>query len=174
VLAEAAASDALGVDLSSSEVLEEMTITGRAEVHSGDPPTVFDAAHNPDGARALAESLPALASERDVVCCLAVLEGKDATGIVNALAPAVRHFVCTEIPPEAIEGSGRPGGRARPALELAALCERAGVSAEAAPDPHKAWERARELAKERRGVALAAGSHYLLSCIWTERPAQSS
>ena len=155
-------------------VSQSLSIPGRAELVPGDPPEIFDAAHNPDGARALAEALPELAGGREVVCCLAVLEGKDATGIVEALAPAVSRFVCTEIPPDAIEGSGRPGGRARPALELAALCEKSGVGAEAVPDPLRAWERARDLARERDGVALAAGSHYLLSCIWTERPAQSS
>ncbi len=155
-------------------VSQSLSIPGRAEMVPGDPPEIFDAAHNPDGARALAEVVPELAGPREVVCCLAVLEGKDATGIVSALAPAVSRFVCTEIPPDAIEGSGRPGGRAWPALELAALCEKSGVGAEAVPDPLRAWERARDLARERNGVALAAGSHYLLSCIWTERPAQSS
>ena len=175
VLAEAAVEEVLGEgDVDASGVLDGLTISGRAEVHPGDPPTIFDAAHNPDGARALAESLPTLTQEREVVCCLAILEGKDAGGIVNALAPAVSRFVCTEIPPERIEGSGRPGGRSRPALEIAALCEKAGVEAEAIPDPLAAWERARELAREMEGVALAAGSHYLLASIWTERPAQSS
>jgi dihydrofolate synthase/folylpolyglutamate synthase len=153
--------------------LQAITIPGRAQLVPGEPTEVFDAAHNPDGAKALAEALPGLTGRADVVCCLAVLEGKDATGIINGLAPACSHFVCTEIPPEAIEGSGRPGGRARPALELAALCEKAGVGAEAVPDPLHAWERARDLAKGREGVALAAGSHYLLKCIWTERPDQS-
>jgi dihydrofolate synthase / folylpolyglutamate synthase len=149
-------------------------IPGRAEVIRGDPPTIFDAAHNVDGAGALAWVLPELSEGRDIVCCLAILEGKDAFGIINALAAACSRFICTEIPPDSIEGSGRPGGRARPALELAALCEKAGVGAEAVPDPLHAWARARELAKERNGVALAAGSHYLLSCIWIERPDQSS
>ena len=180
-LAQAAAGQVLG-ELDSTALVEfikrlatrEFSIRGRAELVPGDPPAIFDAAHNPDGAIALAEALPDLARGRDVVCCLAVLEGKDATGIVDGLAPACSHFVCTEIPPESIEGSGRPGGRARPALELAALCDRAGVPAEAIADPIEAWERARQLAKARNGVALAAGSHYLLSCIWTERPAQSS
>jgi dihydrofolate synthase / folylpolyglutamate synthase len=163
------------VDLEAAErVYAEVRIPGRAEVWPGDPPTVYDAAHNPDGALALAETLPELVGDREIVCCIAILEGKDAAGIVNALAPAVEGFVCTEIPPDAIEGSGRPGGRARPALEVAAHCEKAGVEAEAIPDPLEAWARARELAAERGGVALAAGSHYLLSCIWTERPAQSS
>ncbi|HEY1236924.1 MAG TPA: Mur ligase family protein [Solirubrobacterales bacterium] len=157
-----------------SRVHEEIRIPGRAQTEPGDPPAIYDAAHNPQGAEALAEALPEVAGDRDVVCCLAILEGKDAPGIVNALAPAVSRFVCTEIPPERIEGSGRPGGRSRPALEIAAFCEKAGVEAEAIADPIRAWERARDLARERDGVALAAGSHYLLSSIWTGRPAQSS
>ena len=155
-------------------VIARLSIPGRAQRVPGDPPEIFDAAHNPDGAEALAEVLPDLADDEPVVCCLAILEGKDASGIVAGLASAVSHFICTEIPPKSIEGSGRPGGRARPALELAALCEKAGVEAEAISDPLQAWARARELAKARSGVALAAGSHYLLACLWTERPAQSS
>jgi len=164
-----------------------IAIRGRGELVPGEPPMIFDAAHNPDGAAALAEALPDLVPPRrvrrgirrewrmaEVVCCIAILEGKDAPGIVNALAPAVSRFVCTEIPPERIEGSGRPGGRSRPALEVAALCRKAGVEAEAVGDPLAAWDRARELARESGGVALAAGSHYLLSSLWTERPAQSS
>jgi dihydrofolate synthase/folylpolyglutamate synthase len=176
MLALAAARQVLGeVDWDPAfQVRLQMSIPGRAQLEPGDPDVIYDAAHNPDGARALAELLPGLAHDRPVICCLAILEGKDAPGVVSALAPAVSHCVCTEIPPERIEGSGRPGGRSRPALEVAALCEKAGVDAEAIPDPLAAWERARELARERGGVALAAGSHYLLSSIWTERPAQSS
>jgi dihydrofolate synthase / folylpolyglutamate synthase len=174
-LAQAATEQVLGhLDLDALSALEAITIPGRAQLEPGDPPAIYDAAHNLDGARALAEALPELVPGREVVCCLAILEGKDAAAIVNGLAPAVSRFVCTEIPPERIEGSGRPGGRSRPALEVAALCEKAGREAEAIPDPLAAWERARELARERKGVALAAGSHYLLSSIWTERPAQSS
>jgi dihydrofolate synthase / folylpolyglutamate synthase len=174
-LAEAAAGQVLGgLDPEAHSTVEALTIPGRAQLVADDPPSIFDAAHNLDGAKALAALLPRLTEGREVVCCLAVLEGKDAPGIVNALAPVVSQFVCTEIPPERIEGSGRPGGRARPALELAALCEKAGVGAEAIADPLDAWARARELAAGRDGVALAAGSHYLLSCRWTERPAQSS
>ncbi len=174
-LADSAAQQVLGrLDPDAALGLREITIPGRAQVVAGDPPEVFDAAHNPDGARALAEALPGLTGGAVVVCCLAVLEGKDVTAIIEELAPAVSHFVCTEIPPDAIEGSGRPGGRARPALELAALCEKAGVEADATADPVQAWARARDLAKARGGVALAAGSHYLLACLWTERPAQSS
>jgi dihydrofolate synthase/folylpolyglutamate synthase len=151
-----------------------LRIPGRAELIPGEPPVIFDAAHNPDGARALFELLPELTDGREIVCCLAVLAEKDARGIIEALAPAISHFVCTEIPPEAIEGSGRPSGRSHPASELASLCTEAGVEAEAMADPIDAWRHARELARTRHWIALAAGSHYLLSSIWTERHAASS
>jgi dihydrofolate synthase / folylpolyglutamate synthase len=188
---------------------QALAIPGRAELVQGDPPMIFDAAHNPDGARALAELLPDLAparelrarpfglehllkpfraigpkrlqkrchkraDQREVVCCLAVLDDKDVGGIVRALTPACAHFVCTEVAPEQIEGSGRPGGRSTAAGELADLCHEAGAGAEAIADPLKAWRRARDLARDRDGVALAAGSHYLLGSIWTERRAANS
>ena len=163
------------------------SIPGRAQVVEGNPPQIFDAAHNPDGARALAEVLPRLVPQREVrkrfrtrleprnvVCCLAILAEKDADGIVAALAPACSYFVCTQIPPEAVAGSGRPAADSHPAGGLAERCRAAGVEAEAVTEPLQAWERARELARERNAVALAAGSHYLLAQIWTEKPAPSS
>ena len=180
VLATAAAREALGaVD---DRVVEEvrgrfqagdLSVPGRLQWVSGDPPMIFDAAHNDEGARALAEALPAFGGAH-IVCCIAILAEKDARGMLGALARACETFVCTEIPAEAIEGSGRPSGESWPASELAELVREAGRDAEAIADPVTAWERARELAAERDGVALAAGSHYLLTSIWTERPAQSS
>jgi dihydrofolate synthase/folylpolyglutamate synthase len=159
-------------------------IPGRLDVSPGDPLTIFDAAHNPDGARALVEALPRFLEKRfgllrrrahrEVVCCLAILAEKDAKGIVEALAPSCSYFVCTQIPPETVAGSGRPAADSHPAGQLAELCREAGAEAEAIPDPVQAWERAKALARERDAVALAAGSHYLLAQIWTERPALSS
>jgi dihydrofolate synthase / folylpolyglutamate synthase len=181
LLAMAAASEALG-GLDEDAVRElggrlqsgELVVPGRAQVVPGDPPVIFDAAHNPQGALALADSLPRLARSRYVVCCIAILAEKDARLIIRALAAACARFVCTQIPEQAIRGSGRPIGESHSAEELAATCRELGAEAEAIEDPLAAWERARALARERSGVALAAGSHYLLSCIWTERPDQSS
>ena len=175
-LATAAARELLdGFEPSGRELTELMhSVPGRAELVGDDPPAVFDAAHNEPGARALAELLPELTGGREVICCLAVMDDKDASGIAGALAPACSAFVCTEIPEEAVRGSGRPGGGSHAAEQLAKVCRAAGEEAEAVTDPVAAWERARELARERGAVALAAGSHYLLSCLWTERHAQSS
>ena len=173
-LALMAAETALSeIDPEKWRVAFELTIPGRAQLVPGDPDVIFDAAHNPDGARALRDTLPDLAAG-DVVCCIAILAEKDARGIIEPLAEVCSQFVTTEIPEEAIRGSGRPIGESYSAVELAGICRAAGVEAEAVRDPVEAWARARELAGERDGIALAAGSHYLLSSIWTERPAQSS
>ncbi len=180
-LARAAVTEALGGTDPEAETAfvrdlesRELSIPGRAQVVPGNPPAIFDAAHNPDGARALAEALPVLAGDRAVVCCIAILAEKDARSIIEALAPACAAFVCTQIPEDVIRGSGRPVGTSHAAEDLARLCREAGTDAEAVADPLGAWARTRELATAQNGVALAAGSHYLLSCIWTERPVQSS
>ena len=120
------------------EVAAGLELAGRVEVTGGDPPLVLDAAHNPDGARALAEALPEVSGGAPVVACLAVLEGKDAAGIADALAPALAAAVCTELPPEELTGLGRPDAASIPAARLAELVERAGVAAEVVADPGEA------------------------------------
>ena len=144
------------------EVAAALELAGRVEVIDGDPPLVLDAAHNPDGARALAEALKEVAAGARIVACLAVLEGKDAAGIAAALAPALDAVVCTQLAPEDLTGLGRPGAASIPAAELAEHVERAGVAVEVESDPAEAIERARRLARERSGIALCTGSHYLL------------
>jgi dihydrofolate synthase / folylpolyglutamate synthase len=156
-------------------VAKSIELPGRLEVLEGKPPLILDAAHNPGGARALAEALPAVSAGRPVFACLAILEGKDAEGIVAELAPSVAGAVCTEVPPRRLIGVGRPGARSIPANRLAAICAAAGFDlAEAVADPGDATDRTGELARERDGVALVTGTHYLLGYAWTGRHAPSS
>jgi dihydrofolate synthase/folylpolyglutamate synthase len=146
------------------EVAGAVTVPGRLEQIAERPPTFLDAAHNAAGAEALARSLPDLAAGRPVVACLAILADKDAGAMVGALAQALDRVVCTELPKEALEGHGRPGARSRPAAELAAACETAGVAADVEPDFAAALERARALAAEPpEGLLLLAGSHYAIA-----------
>ncbi|HEX4304616.1 MAG TPA: cyanophycin synthetase [Solirubrobacterales bacterium] len=138
-------------------------VPGRLELIGASPPTYVDAAHNPDGAAALAEALPGIAAGRPVVACLAILADKDAPAMIAALAPALRGAVCTEIPPAALAGQGRPGARSRPARELADLCQAHGLEAIAEPDLGIALRRSTELACATfAGVLLVTGSHYLI------------
>jgi dihydrofolate synthase / folylpolyglutamate synthase len=166
-IAHAAAEAFLGRPLEAErvgEVAGAVTVPGRLEQIAERPPTFLDAAHNPDGAAALARSLPELAAGRRVVACLAILADKDAGAMIGALAPALDRVVCTELPREALEGHGRPGARSRPAAELAAACERAGLAADVEPGFAAALRRGRSLAAEApEGILLVAGSHYAIA-----------
>ena len=154
-------------------VAAEIEITGRLEWVAGDPPAIFDAAHNPDGAQALAEALPGVAQSRPVVACLAALREKDIEAMARALAPAIDRAICTELPPRDVHlppirgsmhvSSPSAGRSSLEAFELARACDEAGISAEAEPDFAAAVLRARELAREAGAILLVTGSHYALT-----------
>ncbi|MDX6634755.1 MAG: dihydrofolate synthase / folylpolyglutamate synthase [Solirubrobacterales bacterium] len=146
------------------EVAAAVAVPGRLEQIAERPPTYLDAAHNPDGAAALARSLPEVAAGRRVVACLAILADKDAEAMIAALAPVLDRAVCAELPKEALEGHGRPGAHSRLASDLAAACEAVGLSAEVAPDFAAALARGRALAvKPPEGILLVVGSHYAIA-----------
>jgi len=155
-LAVAAAEAFLG-ELDSERVREvgaRVAAPGRLERVAEDPPAFLDAAHNPEGAAALAEALPEVAGGRPVVACLAMLAEKDAPAFAEALAPALDRAVCTRLP---------TGRRAAAAGDLVAACERAGLPAEAEEDFAVAVRRGRQLATEAGGALLVTGSHYALT-----------
>jgi dihydrofolate synthase / folylpolyglutamate synthase len=144
-------------------VAEGLELPGRVQLLKGSPPLILDAAHNPDGARALAEALPEAAGEAPVVACIAILADKDAAGILAALAPRLDVAVCTELPAERLAHSGRPGARSLEAVRLAELAEAAGMArTEVVGRPEAALRRAVAVARERGGATLVTGSHYLL------------
>jgi dihydrofolate synthase / folylpolyglutamate synthase len=146
-----------------SKVAATVAVPGRLELLAKDPPTYVDAAHNPDGAAALAEALPALAAGRPVIAVLAILADKDATAMVSALAPALSQAICTELPQAALEGHGRPGAKSHPAADLAAACRGVGLQADPEPSFETALERARTLATSQSATVLVAGSHYAIA-----------
>ena len=151
-----------------------LELPGRLERLPGEPPLFLDSAHNPAGATALADALPELSAARPVVGCLAVLDDKDVRGIAGALSGVVSDLVCTEIPVAALKAAGRGGSRSLPAERLAEVCRDAGIaSVTATSQPVAAVGQALAIARERDGVALCAGSHYLSSYVWTARRAQS-
>lgn len=153
-------------------VLAGVELAGRAELVPGDPPLILDAAHNEEGARALAEALPALAGDVPVVACVSVLADKDGAAIARALAPAVAAVVCCAVEPG--PAMGRPGAQATDPELLAGHFGSVGIPAEAVADPVAALGRTLELARARSGVALCAGSHYLLRHAWTLKRDRSS
>lgn len=138
-------------------------IPGRLELRSGEPATIFDVAHNPQGAAALAEALSEVAPSEPVVACVALLDDKDADGFAAALAPALDLVVCTELAAPQLEGGGKASARSHPAAELAAAFTRHGLAAEAQPDLTQALVRVRDLALERGATVLFTGSHFLIA-----------
>lgn len=145
-------------------VARDLWIPGRLQRLGEHPPVYVDVAHNPDGAVALAEALPEVAGGRPVIACLAMLQDKDAGGMVAVLAPAVERVICTELPGEALSMRGLRGAGSRPAAELATACEAAGAPAEVEPD----FEAAIRLGLDRagggrEGLLVITGSHYVLA-----------
>ncbi|HEY7950145.1 MAG TPA: cyanophycin synthetase [Solirubrobacterales bacterium] len=157
-----------GLDASlAAEVAATLTVPGRLERVADDPPVLLDVAHNPDGATALAEGLGEVGAGRPVVACIAVLAEKDAEAMIAALAPAVTHLVCTELPADGPKSGSmfRISARRRSlgAGELVAAARGTGVEVEAIEDFGTAVARARDLARELGGVLLVTGSHYVLA-----------
>ncbi len=136
----------------------EVRVPGRLQQIDSEPLTLLDGAHNPDGMRALAESLPDLMAGHDrLVATLSILDDKDAAGMLAALLPACDGLVLTS--------SRNP--RALPPPTLQSLARQlSGPPTEIVPDPHRALARARELAG-RGGVVIAAGSLYLVGDLLT-------
>jgi dihydrofolate synthase/folylpolyglutamate synthase len=159
-LACAAAQAFLGRELDPQAVAAAAASTlvpGRFEVVSTDPDVVFDGAHNPVGAQALAASLPAFVGDRPLALVISILDDKDAAEMLRALLPLATHVVCSQC----------ANPRALPAGTLASLATQLGFEgAIVEPDPRAALARARELVAAGpagAGVALATGSLYLLA-----------
>jgi dihydrofolate synthase / folylpolyglutamate synthase len=163
-LASAAAEALLGRPLDVAAVeraAAETTVAGRVEIVGHEPLTVYDGAHNPAGARALAESLGDVMGERrprvGVIC---VLEDKDAAAMLEALLPHLDRAVYTR--------SQNP--RALSPATLASLAEKlGGPPSESVSDPRAAVERARALAGPA-GAVLATGSIYLIADLVRAEP----
>ncbi len=84
--------------------LAELKIPGRLEAVNRSPLVIVDAAHNPQGARALAESLRLLWPGRQKVVVCGLLDDKEREGILKALAENTSAVVITR--PEGLRSQG--------------------------------------------------------------------
>lgn len=69
---------------------------GRLQIIGTEPTVLVDAAHNPAGAAALAESIGTYFTFSEVCVVIGVLDEKDGLGIVAALAPIATRFHVTQ------------------------------------------------------------------------------
>jgi dihydrofolate synthase/folylpolyglutamate synthase len=119
---------------------------GRCEVVATAPTVLLDGAHNPDGARALANAIAAR-PERPRALVLAVSADKDVAAIVAPLVGVVDVVIASRY--------DQPRSMAPPAL--AAIARAAGALVEIADDLEAAVDRARD-AVGLGGLVVIAGS----------------
>ena len=88
-----------GTQMLVGDVLAEGIATasspGRLQVVGVEPTVIVDAAHNPDGAAALAKAMASYFTFDEVCIVLGVLDDKDARGIIEGLAPVASRFHVT-------------------------------------------------------------------------------
>ncbi|MFI8594983.1 bifunctional folylpolyglutamate synthase/dihydrofolate synthase [Microbacterium sp. NPDC078428] len=130
-----------------AEGLGQVVSPGRLQLVGTEPTVLVDAAHNPHGARALAEALRTSFDFDEWGVVLGVLADKDAAGIVAALAPVAAEVFVTAPDSE----------RADDPDALADLVEEAGLRASVHRDLEDAAASAREWASAsaRRAVVIA-------------------
>ena len=100
-----------------SELVREgfaaVTSPARMEVVRHSPTIVLDAAHNPHGARAAAETVSEAFTFSPLVGVVGVMRDKDAYSLLEAFEPVLAEIVCTQ----------NSTARAMPAAELAEVAE---------------------------------------------------
>ena len=73
-----------------------VTSPGRCEVVHREPTVILDAAHNPHGAKALADTLKSEFNFDEIVAVVGVFGDKDAVGILQELESIVDHVIVTQ------------------------------------------------------------------------------
>ena len=128
------------------EGLSSVTSPGRLQLVGTDPTVLVDAAHNPHGARALAQALGESFDFDEWGVVVGILSDKDADGIVTALSEVAAEFFVT----------APDSDRATDADALADLLEARGLPAAVFPELESAAEAARSWASAapRRAVII--------------------
>lgn len=79
------------------EGLGQLTSPGRLQLIGNDPIIYVDSAHNPHGARALVEAVQESFSFEELALVVGVLDEKDASGVLEALAPIAHQVTVTPV-----------------------------------------------------------------------------
>ena len=129
-----------------SKALAAVFLPGRFQRHGK---FIFDVAHNPDGARTIAQTLRAIDPPAPRTALVAVLSDKDWQGIIRELAPAVDRFLFTTAPSAPAERKWDPA-------KALTFAKAQGFSAELEPD----MDTALTLAQKDSGTVLVTGSFH--------------
>lgn len=121
-----------------AEALAATTVPGRFEVVGHRPLLILDGAHNPDGARAAAQTLRTdFGTSGSRILVVGMQSGRDLVGVLDAFeaGTAARVVACTA-----------PTTRGVPAADVAAAAVAVGATAEVCEDPAEALMRAQDQA----------------------------
>lgn len=133
--------------------LLQVDIPGRFQVLPGRPAVILDVAHNPQAARALAESLRAMGRSGRTLAVFAMLKDKDIAGVIAALTASVAHWFV----------AGLSGPRGASAADLGRQLAEAGIDAvTACGDVVAAYTQACDMATENDRI-LVFGSFYTVA-----------
>ncbi|MBS1264459.1 MAG: Dihydrofolate synthase/folylpolyglutamate synthase [Acidimicrobiaceae bacterium] len=135
-----------------SEAFADLTFPGRLELVSNRPLVVLDAAHNPEAARALVETVPDVFPGARRILVLGMLGPRSPGPVVAELA---------RLAPDLVLVFPAPSPRAVLAEELELACRKQGLEVETAPDVTEAVRRAVALADED-DLVVVTGSFYVL------------
>jgi dihydrofolate synthase/folylpolyglutamate synthase len=126
----------------------------RFQIAPGCPTVVYDAAHNPDGIKAVVETWTRIFGSRRPVCVFTSRTDKKYREMVSIISLLAAHWVGCPLP--------REPGVAR--LDMERLARRHGLAFTWADSPGQALQTARRLAGVR-GRVLVVGSHYLVGAV---------
>ena len=138
------------------EGLRGVQLAGRFQVLPGRPRRILDVAHNPQGARVLAESLAADAASGKTVAVCAMLADKDMAGVVQALADKIDAWFVAGLPPPRGASSASLAGVVREVVPH--------VSCQAFQDVVEAYEAACGAATQDDRI-LIFGSFYTVAAV---------
>lgn len=138
------------------EGLANVKVAGRFQVIGGDVPLIFDVAHNPESAEALAHNLKSWPMPGRIFAVVAMMADKDIAGALRPLLGVIDEWHVT-----AIEGVARSATAERMEHELRTL----GVSAiHAEVSAAAALERLRALARPNDRIVVF-GSFYTVAAV---------
>jgi len=123
------------------EGLVSVELPGRLQVLPGRPVTVYDVAHNPQAAAALADGLASMGFHPRTWAVFGIMADKDIDSVIAALLPRVDRWYIASLPPP----------RGATALDLRLRLEAAGVAPadiRAFADPASAYRAVREAVAE--------------------------
>jgi len=136
--------------------LETVCWPGRFQLAVAEPPVIVDGAHNPDGARALVQSLKRCRVQSNIGLVAGFCGDKDSVSFLRTFAPVVKRAWAVAV----------PNPRSLSVEETASRMREAGIREIATPATlDDALAQAQTWARETDGVVVVCGSLFLAGAV---------